>query len=77
MSIEDDKKHWPKDSLKRFLLRSFPGCKTALEALRETIVKKQSPPASQTPLKPLISETKEIDRFAPSSGDHKDGDIDW
>lgn len=81
MGTEEDKKHWPKDSLKRALLRSFPGCKTALEALKSVINRRQNHAASQTPKKDKSSfDSQKLDnetpKFAPSSGNHKD-EIEW
>ncbi len=45
---EHDKKHWPKDALKRSLLTNFPGAGSLQEALKNVIQNKAPPPLEAT-----------------------------
>lgn len=47
-NYELDKLLWPKESLKRALLRDFPGCSNSLEALKKVIESKNQT-ATQVP----------------------------
>lgn len=44
----DLQKHWPKDSLKRTLVRDFPGSKSLQDALKKTIELKNQTAAQTT-----------------------------
>lgn len=57
--MEFKKNQWPKESLRQALVRDFPGCKTALEALKKAIEKK-NPEIKKEPIveapKPSLDE---------------------
>ncbi len=47
-NVELDRILWPKESLQRTLVRDFPGCKSALEAVQKLLATKQeTKPAAQ------------------------------
>lgn len=48
------KEHWPEGSLERSLLRNYPGCKTAVEALNKAL-------KAKTPLANIVVEHKPVE----------------
>ncbi len=47
---DNRKRSWPRGSLERVLSRDFPGCSTALEALKKKLSNPQIETAAQEPL---------------------------